>query len=93
MKPITLEQADFVRKVIEDVKTRFTREIDQGLLNRDLYRAVESMAGREACDRIRAEILRRFEMLRNRIEVEEMAAAPKTLLRADGKPEKVKREA
>jgi len=84
----------FVFECVEDVKIRFTREIDQGLLNRDLYRAIEALAGREACTRIRSELERRFAMQKNASDVElaEMSAAPKKLLRAPRRQGKARRD-
>lgn len=41
---------------IADVRSQFTREIDQAILKRDLYQGVEALGGRDACDRIREQI-------------------------------------
>jgi hypothetical protein len=41
-----------VADLIEKVKEDFQREEDQGLLQRDLHKAEQALAGKYACDRI-----------------------------------------
>jgi hypothetical protein len=65
MSTLDPEQAKLVRHWIQDVKDRFQREIDQGILKRDLYQSVEAMGGRDACDRIWREIEARCAMFEN----------------------------
>lgn len=62
---LTPEQVLLVRQWIADVRERFQREADQGILKRDLYQAVESLGGREACDRLSREIDARCAMYEN----------------------------
>ncbi|HKM81531.1 MAG TPA: hypothetical protein VJY15_11285 [Candidatus Acidoferrum sp.] len=42
---------DFVR-LVRDVQSDFEREEDQGLLQRDLHKAEQALAGKYACGRI-----------------------------------------
>lgn len=58
-------ELDRVYQWIDDVRTQFTREIDQAILKRDLYLAVEALGGRDASDRIRRQIEARFRMNQN----------------------------
>ena len=53
---------DQVIEAVQDVRDEFQREEDQGLLQRDLHKAEQALAGRYACDRI----LRRIEPRVNR---------------------------
>jgi hypothetical protein len=47
---------DFVA-MVQDISSDFQREEDQGLLQHDLHKAEQALAGKYACDRI----LRRVE--------------------------------
>jgi hypothetical protein len=38
--------------LIEEVKSNFEREEDQGLLQHDLHKAEQALAGKYACERI-----------------------------------------
>lgn len=60
--PALTVQIDRLYQWIEDVRTQFTREIDQALLKRDLYLGMEALGGRDACDRLRRQIEARFRM-------------------------------
>ena len=71
MKDLTDIQLAQLRKVIEDVKDRFTRDIDQALMRQDLQHAVASMAGRNACDRVWQEIERVTAMVKNAARIAE----------------------
>jgi len=53
---------DFVR-LVRDVQSDFEREEDQGLLQRDLHKAEQALAGKYACDRILRAIEARGEVL------------------------------
>jgi hypothetical protein len=39
-------------QVVQDVRDEFQREEDQGLLQRDMHKAEQALAGKYACDRI-----------------------------------------
>lgn len=41
-----------VVRLIEEVKSDFEHEEDQGLLQRDLHKAEMALAGKYACDRV-----------------------------------------
>jgi hypothetical protein len=69
------EQRQYLRTIIGDVKSRFDREMDQGLLKRDLWLAFAAMSGRDACLRIEQELNLRARMEANRDLLEELAAA------------------
>lgn len=56
---VNIEQ---VIEAISEVREEFQREEDQGLLQRDLHKAEQALAGKYACDRI----LRRIEPRVNR---------------------------
>lgn len=60
--PAQTVQIDRLYQWIEDVRTQFTREIDQALLKRDLYLGMEALGGRDACDRLKRQIEARFHM-------------------------------
>lgn len=51
-----------VIEAISEVRDEFQREEDQGLLQRDMHKAEQALAGKYACDRI----LRRIEPRVNR---------------------------
>jgi len=53
LKALDDEQKDWFLKMVANVREQFEREIDQGILKRDLYQSVEAMGGRDACDRIK----------------------------------------
>lgn len=42
---------DFV-ELVQEVQSDFAREEDQGLLQHDLHKAEQALAGKYACDRI-----------------------------------------
>jgi hypothetical protein len=54
--------ADDLVRIVEDVRDEFQREEDQGLLQRDMHKAEQALAGKYACERI----LRRLEPRVNR---------------------------
>lgn len=60
-------------QVIEDEREAFQREEDQGLMQHDLHKAEQALAGKYACERI----LRRIEprVGRNLINVRTMSRA------------------
>lgn len=60
--PAQTVQIDRLYQWIEDVRTQFSREIDQALLKRDLYLGIEALGGRDACDRLKRQIEARFRM-------------------------------
>jgi hypothetical protein len=41
-----------VLRVIADEKEHFVREIEQGILQHDLYKSTAALGGKDACDRI-----------------------------------------
>jgi hypothetical protein len=45
-------KVDEVLSAINDVKLEFQREEDQGLLQHDLHKAEQALAGKYACERI-----------------------------------------
>lgn len=53
---------EIVFQWLSDVRSQFSREIDQALLKRDLYQGIEALGGREACDRIKRQIEYRFHL-------------------------------
>jgi len=44
--------AQEVIDIVREVKSDFEREEDQGLLQRDLHKAEQALAGKYACERI-----------------------------------------
>jgi len=44
--------AQDVIDIVREVKSDFEREEDQGLLQRDLHKAEQALAGKYACERI-----------------------------------------
>ena len=49
VQPMTVQE---IMSVIENVKLDFEREEDQGLLQRDLHKAEQALAGKYACERV-----------------------------------------
>jgi hypothetical protein len=66
MSPFTKEQAEWIFDQIRMIREQFERELDQGVLKRDLYQSVEAMGGRDACDRLKRDLGARIDMLDNR---------------------------
>lgn len=50
-----------IMQVIRDVQGEFQREIEQGVLQHDLYKSTAALGGKDACDRI----LRRISFRKN----------------------------
>ena len=53
-----------VARVVSEVQEEFQREIEQGVLQHDLYKATAALGGKDACERI----LRRIR-LRNDVQL------------------------
>lgn len=48
---VRMDLSDFVG-IVNDIRDEFQREEDQGLLQHDLHKAEQALAGKYACDRI-----------------------------------------
>lgn len=59
---ISLER---LAEFIDDLRDQYQREEEQAILQRNMERAVQALAGKEACTRLKSNLGMRLEMDRN----------------------------